>query len=132
MSQYEAHLRAILDLPIPEDSLDLVRPAVMLNILGGRSPEAHLEVAKKALPVVGANVHLYGKGSGTPGRKMGHINNLGINHGQSGGTSSTTDSSSGSRQWQGGSDIDTGGSSSGEACAGGLLLLWAQTRISRL
>jgi phosphoribosylaminoimidazole carboxylase len=73
MSQYDAHLRAVLDLPIPEESLQLVRPAVMLNILGGKSPEAHLEIAKKALSVAGASVHLYGKGSGTPGRKMGHI-----------------------------------------------------------
>jgi phosphoribosylaminoimidazole carboxylase len=43
----------------------------MLNILGGKAPEAHLALAKAALPL--GSVHLYGKGGGTPGRKMGHI-----------------------------------------------------------
>jgi len=73
MSQYDAHLRAILDLPIPSSALRLRTPAVMLNILGGSTPEAHLELSGAALSVPGASIHLYGKGHGTPGRKMGHI-----------------------------------------------------------
>lgn len=73
MSQFDAHLRAILDLPIPESSLRLRTPAVMLNILGGSTPEAHLELSGTALSVPGASIHLYSKGTGTPGRKMGHI-----------------------------------------------------------
>lgn len=44
----------------------------MLNILGGKSPKDHLKLAKLALNTDGT-VHLYGKGSGTLGRKMGHI-----------------------------------------------------------
>ena len=45
----------------------------MLNILGGREPAAHLALARQALDVDEASVHLYGKGDGRPGRKMGHI-----------------------------------------------------------
>ncbi len=79
MSQYEANLRTILpDLSdtITPGATDLLTPdthAIMLNILGGPSPDSHLLVAKAALKVPGANVHLYGKGDGRPGRKMGHI-----------------------------------------------------------
>lgn len=81
MSQYEAHLRAILP-----DLADTITPgctdlacnaAVMLNILGGPQPDSHILVAKAALRVPGAKVHLYGKGDGKPGRKMGHITLLG-------------------------------------------------------
>lgn len=81
MSQYEAHLRAILpDLAptIQPGATDLaVNAAVMLNILGGPRPESHLLVAKAALRVPGAKVHLYDKGEGRPGRKMGHITIVG-------------------------------------------------------
>ena len=45
----------------------------MLNILGGRDPDTHLRVAKAALNVRRAAIHLYGKGDGRPGRKMGHV-----------------------------------------------------------
>ena len=73
LSQYDAHLRAILDLPIPESSLRLREPAIMLNILGGQTPDSHAQVARKALEFPNASVHLYGKGDARPGRKMGHI-----------------------------------------------------------
>ncbi|KAI4216130.1 MAG: hypothetical protein LQ351_001630 [Letrouitia transgressa] len=73
LNQFQAHLRAILDLPIPPDSLELRQPAIMLNILGGASPDFHLELATRALSVTNANIHLYGKGTARPGRKMGHI-----------------------------------------------------------
>jgi phosphoribosylaminoimidazole carboxylase len=72
MSQFEAHLHAILDLPIPTHMLQLRQPSIMLNILGGVTPDAHMQLVKAALQV-GSKVHLYGKGSGTLGRKMGHI-----------------------------------------------------------
>ncbi|EXJ91306.1 hypothetical protein A1O1_04416 [Capronia coronata CBS 617.96] len=81
MSQYEAQIRAILpDLAstIRPGSTDLaVSAAVMLNILGGPQPDSHLLVAKAALEIPGAKIHLYGKGDGRPGRKMGHITILG-------------------------------------------------------
>ena len=79
MSQYEAHLRAILPNladTITPGATDLLTPdthAVMLNILGGPAPDSHLLVAKAALKIPGAKIHLYGKGAGRPGRKMGHI-----------------------------------------------------------
>jgi len=79
MSQYEAHLRAILPNlaeTIAPGATDLLTPdthAIMLNILGGPAPDSHLLVAKAALNIPGAKVHLYGKGDGRPGRKMGHI-----------------------------------------------------------
>ena len=79
MSQYEAHLRAILPNlaeTIPPGATNLLTPdthAIMLNVLGGAAPESHLLVAKAALKIPGAKIHLYGKGDGRPGRKMGHI-----------------------------------------------------------
>ena len=76
LSQYDAHLRAILDLPIPEDGLQFINrgtSAIMLNILGGVDPKSHLYIARQALSIAGARPHLYGKGDSRPGRKMGHI-----------------------------------------------------------
>jgi len=71
-SQYGAHLRAILDLPLPAHSTSLAAPsthAIMLNLLGA----SHKTVARKALEVKGATVHLYGKGEAKKARKMEHI-----------------------------------------------------------
>jgi phosphoribosylaminoimidazole carboxylase len=73
ISQYDAHLRAILDLPIQASALRLREPSIMLNILGGATPDSHIQVANKALASPNAAVHLYGKGDARPGRKMGHI-----------------------------------------------------------
>jgi phosphoribosylaminoimidazole carboxylase len=73
LSQFDAHLRAILDLPIPPNSLSIREPAIMLNILGGSKPDSHLKVAERALSIPNASVHLYSKGDARPGRKMGHI-----------------------------------------------------------
>ncbi|KAH7392244.1 hypothetical protein DE146DRAFT_662020 [Phaeosphaeria sp. MPI-PUGE-AT-0046c] len=73
ISQYDAHLRAILDMPIPQSGLRLREPSIMLNILGGKTPDSHVQVARKALESPNASVHLYGKGDARPGRKMGHI-----------------------------------------------------------
>ncbi|KAL8953502.1 MAG: hypothetical protein Q9222_000649 [Ikaeria aurantiellina] len=76
LSQYEAHLRAILGLPIPQESVRFLAPntnAVMLNILGGASPSSHQTMAEKALAIPRASIHLYGKGDARPGRKMGHV-----------------------------------------------------------
>lgn len=71
ISQYEAHLRAILDLPIHQEDLELREPAIMLNILGGDKPDSHLQFAKEALKQRRTKVHLYGKGQARKGRKMG-------------------------------------------------------------
>lgn len=82
-SQFEIHLRAILDLPIPPTATSLSTPttsSIMVNILGSPDPNtpwAHLDLARSALSIPGATVHLYGKGPGRPGRKMGHITIVG-------------------------------------------------------
>jgi phosphoribosylaminoimidazole carboxylase len=74
LSQYDAHLRAILDLPITQKNLRLREPSIMLNILGGEAPDSHMQAAKKALELFGGEgVHLYGKGEARKGRKMGHV-----------------------------------------------------------
>lgn len=70
VSQYEAHLRAILDLPLNQEDLELREPAIMLNILGGDAPDSHLKVAKEALRQPRTKIHLYGKGQARKGRKM--------------------------------------------------------------
>lgn len=72
-SQFEQHLRAILDLPLGDTGLHSA--AVMLNLLGeaGYSGEARYEGAEEALAVPGVSIHLYGKKYTRPYRKMGHI-----------------------------------------------------------
>jgi len=77
VSQYEAHLRAILDLPLPPNCTELTNPAIMFNILGTESSHSYLEVYRHALNVAGAHVHLYGKEEARKGRKMGHITFVG-------------------------------------------------------
>ncbi|KAI7153086.1 phosphoribosylaminoimidazole carboxylase [Hortaea werneckii] len=73
VSQYEAHLRAILDLPLCAEDLQLREPAIMLNILGGEAPDSHRKFAAEAIKQRRTKIHLYGKGQARKGRKMGHI-----------------------------------------------------------
>lgn len=73
MTQFEAHLHAILKLPIDPTDLEPLRPSIMLNILGGSTPKAHLALAEAAIRESAGKIYLYGKGEGTRGRKMGHI-----------------------------------------------------------
>lgn len=72
-SQFEQHLRAILGLPLGDTTQH--SPAVMLNLLG--EPEAAgavvIEGLDAALALPGVSVHLYGKRSVRPYRKMGHV-----------------------------------------------------------
>lgn len=73
VSQYEQHLRAILDLPLsPTQNL---LPAVMVNLLGadeGKGP-AEYEDLEAAMDIGGAKFHIYGKTESKPYRKMGHV-----------------------------------------------------------
>ena len=70
-SQFEQQLRAVCGLPFGSPAL--LRPVVMVNLLGdlwhaGRQPDWG--------PVLNhpyAKLHLYGKLEGRPGRKMGHF-----------------------------------------------------------
>lgn len=72
-SQYEQHLRAILDLPL--GSTEIVSPAVMVNLLGEKnySGPARYDGLEKVLAMEGVYVHLYGKKMTKPFRKMGHV-----------------------------------------------------------
>ena len=73
LSQFDSHLRAILDLPIPAESLKFRQPSIMLNLIGGATPDSHLKAAERALSIPNASIHLYSKGAARPGRKMGHV-----------------------------------------------------------
>jgi len=70
-SQFEQHLRAVLDLPLGETSL--TAPSVVtVNVVGGNSGDGPESRLGDALAVPGAHVHLYGKQT-RPGRKLGHV-----------------------------------------------------------
>ncbi|KAJ2361920.1 phosphoribosylaminoimidazole carboxylase ade2, partial [Coemansia sp. RSA 2607] len=72
-SQFENHLRAVLDLPLGDTSLK-VPAAAMINVLGGSNGfNSVLDPCLASLEVAGATVHLYGKAEAKTGRKMGHI-----------------------------------------------------------
>jgi 5-(carboxyamino)imidazole ribonucleotide synthase len=73
VSQYEQHLRAILDLPLGDTSSGM--PAAMVNLLGqeGYSGPALYEGLNEVLAMQGVYVHLYGKFNTKPFRKMGHV-----------------------------------------------------------
>lgn len=73
LSQFAAHLRAIMDLPVPLSGLKIREPAIMLNIIGGLSPDSHLKLVERARSIGETSIHLYNKGDARPGRKMGHI-----------------------------------------------------------
>ncbi|MFG1990174.1 5-(carboxyamino)imidazole ribonucleotide synthase [Actinoplanes sp. NPDC048988] len=76
-SQFEQHLRAVLDYPMGETSL--TAPAVvMANVLGGEPGGISIDERLHHLFAEdpGARVHLYGK-QVRPGRKIGHVTVLG-------------------------------------------------------
>lgn len=74
-SQFENHLRGVLDLPLGDVSLR-APAAAMVNLLGSRTGPADPRVAEP-LAVPGAHLHLYDKAEVRPGRKMGHVTALG-------------------------------------------------------
>ena len=63
-SQFENHLRAVMDLPL--GSTNPIGSSAMLNLIG-EAPDA-----AEVLTVRDAHLHLYGK-SPRPGRKLGHV-----------------------------------------------------------
>ena len=72
-SQFEQHLRAILDLPLGDTCLK--SPSAMVNVLGaeGHSGAARYEGLAEVMAIAGTNVVLYGKKETRPSRKMGHV-----------------------------------------------------------
>ena len=73
VSQFEQHWRAILNLPLGDTSI--VKPAVMINLLGemGYEGPAKYEGLEDVMKFGGVYVHLYGKTTTKPFRKMGHV-----------------------------------------------------------
>jgi 5-(carboxyamino)imidazole ribonucleotide synthase len=70
-SQFEQHLRAILDWPLGQASL--TAPAVAtVNVLGNAAGDDPRQALPEALAIPGVHVHLYGKAP-RPGRKLGHV-----------------------------------------------------------
>lgn len=72
-SQFEQHLRGILNLPL--GSTAIKTPSVMINLLGeeGYSGNVYYENIEKCLAVEGVHIHIYGKKQTKPFRKMGHV-----------------------------------------------------------
>lgn len=82
-SQFEQHLRAVLDYPLGDTS-PRAPITVMANILGAdtaptMSMDERLHHLMARIP--DAKVHLYGKGE-RPDRKIGHVNIVGTQQGQ--------------------------------------------------
>lgn len=72
-SQFEQHMRAILNLPL--GSTDIILPGVMINLLGevGFEGNAIYQGMDELMKQKGVYIHLYGKKKTKPFRKMGHL-----------------------------------------------------------
>lgn len=72
-SQFEQHLRAVLNLPLGDTAI--TKPSVMINLTGedNHSGPVYYEGINDIMAIPGVYVHLYGKTETRPFRKMGHI-----------------------------------------------------------
>lgn len=72
-SQFEQHLRSVLNLPLGETRI--TEPSVMVNLLGekGFTGDAVYEGMPEVMAMSGVHIHLYGKKVTKPFRKMGHV-----------------------------------------------------------
>ncbi|MFI5101628.1 MAG: 5-(carboxyamino)imidazole ribonucleotide synthase, partial [Actinomycetes bacterium] len=70
-SQFEQHLRAVLDLPLGSPAA-LAPHAVMVNVLGGTLPDLYPAYLHCMAHDPGLKIHVYGK-QVRPGRKVGHV-----------------------------------------------------------
>ena len=72
-SQFENHLRAILDLPL--GATDSKINGIMVNLVGeeGFSGDIVYENIEQILAIDGVTPHIYGKRETRPFRKMGHV-----------------------------------------------------------
>ncbi len=73
ISQFEQHIRSILNFPLCKP--ELLRPTVMKNILGPANFLGNYKVIglSNLLSIPSTKIHLYGKSTTSPGRKLGHI-----------------------------------------------------------
>lgn len=78
VSQFEQHLRAVLNLPLSKP--ELLSAAVMVNIIGSENSNGPYAIKglKKALGVPGVKLYIYGKKIAKPRRKLGHITAIGV------------------------------------------------------
>jgi 5-(carboxyamino)imidazole ribonucleotide synthase len=74
-SQFEQHLRAVLDLPLGDPRMAAAQ-VVMANVFGGTDPDLYSRYGHVMAADPGVKVHLYGK-QVRPGRKLGHVTVLG-------------------------------------------------------
>lgn len=76
-SQFEQHLRAILNMPL--GATNLLTPAVTINLLGapGFSGQVFYQGIEACMEWEGVYLHLYGKQDTKPYRKMGHATVVG-------------------------------------------------------
>lgn len=72
-SQFEQHIRAVLDLPL--GNTDSKVAGIMVNLVGeeGFSGEVVYENIEKIMAIDGVTPHIYGKRETRPFRKMGHV-----------------------------------------------------------
>ncbi len=70
-SQFEQHLRAVLDLPLGSPALS-APVTVMANVLGGDGGDVYDRYIHVMAADPGVKVHMYGK-EPRPGRKIGHV-----------------------------------------------------------
>ena len=70
-SQFEQHARAVCGLPL--GSTDLLRPVVMVNLLGDLWANGEPDWSRLLAADPSVKLHLYGKAVPRPGRKMGHF-----------------------------------------------------------
>jgi 5-(carboxyamino)imidazole ribonucleotide synthase len=77
VSQFEQHIRAVLDLPLSKP--ELLCSAVMVNILGNEGSNGSYTIRglRRLLSVPGVKLYIYGKKTSKPGRKLGHITAIG-------------------------------------------------------
>jgi 5-(carboxyamino)imidazole ribonucleotide synthase len=74
-SQFENHLRAVLDLPLGDPSL-VAGTTVMVNLLGGDLNDVYPAYLHCMARDPALKIHMYGK-SVKPGRKIGHVTVVG-------------------------------------------------------
>lgn len=70
-SQFEQFVRAVCDLPLGD--VAIVEPAAIVNLFGDLWRGGAIPDFTPALEQRGVRLHLYGKTSARPGRKMGHL-----------------------------------------------------------
>jgi 5-(carboxyamino)imidazole ribonucleotide synthase len=74
-SQFEQHLRAVLDLPLGDTRMTAPHVA-MSNVLGGEIAEMYSGYLHCMAHDPGVHIHMYGKVV-RPGRKVGHVTTVG-------------------------------------------------------